>query len=245
MSVFSDSSANSAPTPGQRMPYALEELLLDAGAVLAPHHGATVALSYGSAAGELAGCVSGVGIASRSELTKLELTAPSANLERVLEAMLDRPLLPGGLLVSAAVGWFRIDAERLVALCDPAHGERLRGRLEFWTMRDPSLTLRDRSDDWTAIAVVGRRTEEVLRELGVYGPSGDPRAVAPITRTADDPLTCWLLCGEDYALALSPSASAADLWRRTVAAGRGWAMCAVGHDALARYRTLARTATSR
>jgi glycine cleavage system aminomethyltransferase T len=244
-SSFSDSSADRAPDPRRRMPCALEELLLEAGAVLAPHHGATVALSYGSAAGELAGCVSGVGIASRSELTKLELTAPPASLERVLEAMLDRPLLTSGLLLSAAVGWFRIDAERLVVLCDPAHGERLRGRLEFWTMRDPSLTLMDRSDDWSAIAVVGRRTTEVLRELGVYGPSGDPRAVAPITRAGDDPLTCWLLCGDDYALALAPSTSAAALWRRTVAAGRRWAMCAVGHEALARYRTLAHTALSR
>ncbi len=215
---------------------------MDAGAVLAPHHGATVALSYGSAAGELAGCLNGVGIAARSELTKLELSAAPAHLERVLEALLDRPLRPRGIVLSPAVGWFRVDDRRLIALCDPAHGERLRGRLEFWTMRDPTLTLRDRSDDWSAIAVLGRRVDEVLAALGVYGPSGDCRAVAPITRTADDAETAWLLCGDGYALALTPSASAATLWRRIAAVGRRWGMCAVGHEALARYRTFARTA---
>jgi hypothetical protein len=241
MSV-SDSPANRASRPGVRLPPALETVLLEAGAVLAPHHGATVALSYGSAAGELAGCLNGVGIAARSELIKLELTAPPTRLERALEALLDRPLLPAGLLLSPAVGWFRVHERRLVALCDPAHGQWLRGRLEFWTMRDPSLALRDRSDDWSAIAVLGRRVDEVLSKLGVYGPSGDCRAVAPITRTRDDPDTAWLLCGDGHALALTPSASAAILWRRIAAAGRGWGMCAVGHEALARYRALARTA---
>lgn len=222
------------------MPRALRALLVDAGAVLAPHHGATVALSYGSAAGELAGCLNGVGIASRSELTKLELSGSATSVEHVLAGLLDRPLLPRGILVTPTVGWFRIDESRLLALCDPAHGERLRGRLEFWTMRDPSLTLRDRTEEWSAIAVLGRHVDEVLSELGVYGRDRDPRAVAPITPTGGRCEATWLLCGADYALALTPSASAAALWRAITAAGRKWGMCAVGHEALVRYRTLAR-----
>jgi glycine cleavage system aminomethyltransferase T len=244
MSV-SDSPADRSAQPGGGKPDTLQALLVEAGAVLAPHHGTPVALSYGSAAGELAGCLNGVGIASRSELTKLELTAPAANLDRVLTTLLDRPLPRGGILLSRAVGWFRIDDRRLVALCDPAHGERLRGRLEFWTMRDPSLTLSDRTEAWSAIAVLGRRTDEVLSALGVYGRGGDPRSVAPVTRTPDDPDTTWLLCGGDYALALTPSPSAVALWRRIAAAGRSWGMCAVGHEALGRYRTHTRTALHR
>ena len=227
------------------MPCALQALLVEAGAVLAPHHGGMVALSYGSAAGELAGCVNAVGIAARSELTKLELSAPADRLEHVLEALLDRPLLPRGILLSRAVGWFRIDDRRVVALCDPVHGERLRGRLEFWTMREPSLALHDRTEAWSAIAVLGRRVDELLCELGVYGRDGDPRSVPPITQTGGDPGTTWLLCGEDYALALTPAASAAPLWRRITTAGRRWGICAVGHDALVRYRTLARTGPHR
>lgn len=227
------------------MPRALQELLVDAGAVLAPHHGATIALSYGSAAGELAGCLNGVGIASRSELTKLELSGPAASLARAVAGLLDRPLLPRGIVVSPTAGWFRIDDSRLLALCDPAHGERLRGRLEFWTMRDPSLTLRDRTEEWSAIAVLGRHVDEVLSELGVYGRNGDPRSVAPITQTGDRGELTWLLCGSDYALALTPAASAAALWRAIATAGRGWGMCAVGHEALVRYRALARTGLHR
>ena len=218
---------------------------MEAGAVLAPHRGATVALSYGSAAGELAGCLNGVGIAARPELTMLELTAPATTLERMLDALLNQPLMPRGILMSPTVGWFRIDDRRLVALCDPVHASRLRGRLEFWTMREPSLAVRDRTDDWSAIAVLGRHTGEVLRELGVYGLSGDCRTVPPITRTEDDPGTVWLQCGADYAVALTASASAAGLWRRIATAGRSWRMCAVGHEALVRYRTLGRAGSRR
>jgi glycine cleavage system aminomethyltransferase T len=242
---LTDSPADRFPEPDACALSLLRAVLLEAGAVLAPHHGSTVALSYGSAAGELAACVSGVGIASRSEMTKLELRAPRHNLERVLEALLDRPLLPRGIVMSGAGGWFRIDEGRLVALCDREHGERLRGRLEFWTMRDSALTLHDRTDEWGAIAVVGRRAEEVLRDLGVYGPGGDPRSVPPITRAADDPGTAWLLCGEDYALALMPAASAPASWRRITASGRRWRICAVGHDALLRYRVLERPGSRR
>ena len=162
----------------------------DAGAVLARHDGRVLALSYGSAAGELAACMNAVGVASRAELTKLELTAPGPNLERVIDGLLGVPLLPGGSHQTRAVGWYRPDGGRLIALCEAEQAERLRGRLEFWMLRDPAVALHDRTDEWAAIAVIGRRTRLLLGELGVYGPSRDPRAVPPVTRTADDPETC-------------------------------------------------------
>ena len=81
-----------------------------------------LALSYGSAAGELAACMNAVGVASRAELTKLELTAPGPNLERVIAGLLGVPLLPGGIHQTRAVGWYRPDDGRLIALCEAEHG---------------------------------------------------------------------------------------------------------------------------
>src|SRR3984957_7864275 len=111
----------------------LSGLQADAGAVVARHRGRAVAVSYGSAAGELAACMNTVGIASRAELTKLELTAPGPNLDRVLTGLLGAPLLAGGIHQTRAVGWYRPDDTRLIALCEAEQAERLRGRLDFWT----------------------------------------------------------------------------------------------------------------
>ena len=74
-----------------------------------------------------------------------------------------------------------------------------------------------------------------VSELGVYGPGGDPRAVPPVTRTAGEPLTSWLLHADDDALAITSQASAPALWRRITQTGRPWQICAVGHEALLRY----------
>jgi len=237
MSV-SDSRPDPVPLRPAHLFDELDGLQADAGAVLAVHRGRTVAVSYGSAAGELAACLNTVGIASRGELTKLELAAPGPSLDRVLVGLLGVPLLAGGIHLTRAVGWYRPDDGRLIALCEAEQGERLRGRLEFWTLRDPAVTLHDRTNDWAAITVIGRRTRLLLSELGVYGPAGDPRAVPPVTRTTDDLRTTWLLHADDEALAITPRAIAPALWRRVTQTGRQWQICAVGHEALQRYRML-------
>jgi glycine cleavage system aminomethyltransferase T len=244
MSV-SDPRPDSTPSGADHLFDELGGLQADAGAVLARHRGRTLAVSYGSAAGELAACMNAVGIASRAELTKLELAAPGPILDRVVAGLLGGPLMPGGLHQTRAVGWYRPDDGRLIALCEADQGERLRGRLEFWTLREPALALRERTDEWAAIAVIGRRTRVLLSELGVYGPGGDPRAVPPVTRTADEPLTSWLLHADDDALAITPRALAPALWRRITQTGRPWQICAVGHEALTRYRMLTRLDSSR
>jgi glycine cleavage system aminomethyltransferase T len=236
-----DSTASGAGHP----PDALGRLQADAGAVLACHRGRPVAVSYGSAAGELAACLNSVGIASRAELTKLELMAPGPNLDRVLTGLLGAPLLAGGIHQTRAVGWYRPDDTRLIALCEAEQAERLRGRLDFWTLRDPTVALADRTDEWAAIAVIGRRAQLLLDELGVYGPGHDPRAVPPATRTADDAQTAWLLHADDDALAITPRAAAAALWQRITRTGRPLQICAVGHEALLRYRMLTQLACSR
>ena len=235
---------DSTPAGGTQLRDELRGIQANAGAVLARHHDRVLALSYGSAAGELAACMSAVGVASCAELTKLELTAPEPSLERVISGLLGGPMVPGGIHQTRPVSWYRPDHERLIALCEAEHGERLRGRFEFWTLRDPTVALHDRTDDWAAIAVIGRRTRLVLAELGVYGQDRDPRAVSPVTTTSDDPQTSWLLHGDDDALAITPRAAGPALWRRITTAGRPLQICAVGREALTHYRVLTRHESS-
>ena len=73
-------------------------------------------------------------IASCGELTKLELAAQSPTSTASSTGLLGVPLFAGGIHLTRAVGWYRPDEARLVALCEPEQGERLRGRLEFWTL---------------------------------------------------------------------------------------------------------------
>jgi hypothetical protein len=244
MSVF-DPRPDSTPSGADDLRDELGGLQADAGAVLAQHRGRTVAVSYGSAAGELAACLNAVGVASCAQLSKFELTAPRPNLDRVLTGLLGGPLLAGGIHQTRAVDWYRPDDGRLIALCEPEQGDRLLGRLECWTLRDPTVALQDRTDDWAAIAVLGRRTRLLLGELGVYGHGRDPRAVPPVTTTADDPGTWWLLHADDDAVAITPRVSAPALWQRITRTGRPWQICAVGHEALLRYRILTRLACAR
>ena len=62
------------PSGGAASP--LDTVLCQAGAVFASRSGRRAAINYGSAAGELAVCVSAVGLVDRSELSTLVVEAP-------------------------------------------------------------------------------------------------------------------------------------------------------------------------
>jgi hypothetical protein len=169
----------------ERTPTALDAVLRRAGAVFAHRHGHPVAVSYGSAAGELAACVSAAGIADSSELTKLELGAPRAQLQELVKRMTGWGVAPGGLLHAGGAWWCGAPGAggRVIVLCEPQLGERVRRHLAACADRPPALLVRDRTDDWAAITVLGAATAPVLAALGVFGESGDPRRVPPFTPT--------------------------------------------------------------
>jgi glycine cleavage system aminomethyltransferase T len=94
----------------------------------------------------------------------------------------------------------------------------------------------DRSDDWAALAVVGRRARPLLATLGVYGESGDPRHVPPLTvHTMTGADVLWLLESDTKAIALMPRSAAALVWQTVDRAGQPFGICAVGQEAIARY----------
>jgi glycine cleavage system aminomethyltransferase T len=200
-----------------------------------------VVVNYGSAAGELAACVSAAGLADRSEMTKLELTASRATLDAVVSHATGGAVAPGGALLAGAAWWCGLAAERLIVLSDPETGRRLHDRLQARTVQHPDLRLADRTAEWSAIEVVGRRAGEVLHALGVYGTHGDPRQTPPLTagRAGEVP-ALWLLESDHRALAVVPRERACEAWRAIDHAGQRCGICCVGQDAVARYTLLER-----
>jgi glycine cleavage system aminomethyltransferase T len=212
--------------------------------VLVPHGGHTVVANYGSAAGELAACVSAVGLADRSELTKLVLEGPPAQLQHLAERLAGSEVAPGGAVLSGGAWWCSERPDRLLVLCDPRLGDRLRAVLRARVARRSAVHLTDRSAQLAALAVVGRRASALLAALGVYGDSGNPRHVPPLTAHAvTGAEVLWLLQSDDKALALMAVADAPAVWHRIEHAGQRFGMCAVGHDALARYALIRRIAS--
>jgi hypothetical protein len=211
--------------------------------------GQPVAVCYGSAAGELAACVTRAGIADSSQLTKLELSGPGASLADLVQRATGSMLAPGGVVHAGGAWWCGADVrshggtDRVIVLCEPCLGARIRGLLSARTAQTPAIEVRDRSLDWSAITVVGAAAAGVLRALGVFGPCGDPRHVPPFTSgrlAGADAL--WLLESEHRALVLVSAWHADAAWLEIERAGRPLQMCCVGQDAVARYALLERRA---
>lgn len=228
-----------------RADHELDAVVSRAGAIRCDHDGQPVALHYGSAAGELAACVSRVGLGDRSELRKLALEGPRQTLEQVVAGLTGMALAPGGALRTGTTWWCALTSERVFVLAEPGDGDRLAGRIRRLGARHAHLRIRDLSQAWGAIAIVGRQSGEVLARLGVYGATGDPRSVAPVSvRRVTGAEVTWLLQSDHRALALMGHRDAPAVWHALHAVGRPFGICAVGHEAIARYTLLARTQTA-
>ncbi len=236
MSALAGSSA--APGP-------LDEILRRAGAVFTGHDGRTVAVNYGSAAGELAVCVRSVGLVDRSELTMLELAAAPAQLRHLIVRLTGQTVAAGGALHAHGAWWCGAAADRVIALSETSTGARLRERLasQAQARHHVSLKVRDRSQEWAAIELIGAATSELLAALGAYGETRDPRRVAPFTAGAIRGVELmWLLESARCALALVPRAQSGTVWRALEEQGRPFGISCVGREAASRYRLIERSA---
>jgi glycine cleavage system aminomethyltransferase T len=226
--------------------YELDDVLRQAGAVFSSRAGRPVAIDYGSACGELAVCVSGVGLVDRSGLSKLAIEAPAAQLRELMARSLDGIVAPGGARLVGGAWWCRPATNRIVVLSEPQVGRRLPERLRAEALHHVGLVVRDRSTDLAAIELLGRNAHQVLRALGAYGESGDPRGVSPFTPGMIDGIdVLWLLESDRRALALMVHKRAGEAWRAIEQAGRQFGISCVGRDAATRYALLERTRRAR
>jgi glycine cleavage system aminomethyltransferase T len=208
------------------------------------HDGHAVVAHYGSAAGELAACVSAVGLADRSDLAKLELQGPPEQLQHLSQRLTGSEIAPGGAVLSGGAWWCAESSSRMLVISDASRGDRLFALLHARVARRSAVTLADRSADLAALAVVGRRASALLAELGVYGASRNPRDVPPLTAPAGAGAdVLWLLESDDKALALVATADAPTVWHTIERAGKRFGLCAVGQEAVARYALIRRIAS--
>jgi glycine cleavage system aminomethyltransferase T len=218
----------------------LDVVLRQAGAVFATHEGRSAAIHYGSAAGELAVCVSAVGLVDRSDLTTLALEAPGAQLAQLTSRLAGGEIAPGGALYAAGAWWCAAATDTLLVVCRPDVRRKLIERLRVHAAHQVSL--RVLSVDFAAVGLLGPQTPNVLRALGVYGAGGDPRAVAPFGRGTIAGSDAWWLFESDHsALLLVDRERAGEVWRAIEHAGRPFGLSCVGHEAAGRYALLERT----
>jgi glycine cleavage system aminomethyltransferase T len=227
--------------PSEGAPPPLVGVLRQAGAVFSSRDDRAVAIHYGSAAGELAVCVSAVGLVDRSDLAKLVIEAPAASVAALTSRLAGGELAPGGALFAGGAWWCRAAEDRLLVLAEPSVGRRLVERLRVHAMHQPTRRMRECSAELAAVGLLGPAAERVLRALGVYGAAGDPRLVTPFSAGAVAGVEVfWLLESDRSAIGLVPRDRAVAVWRAIEVAGRPFGISCVGREAAGRYAVLER-----
>jgi glycine cleavage system aminomethyltransferase T len=220
----------------------LPALLRQPGVVVGTRAGTPVAVHYGSAAGELAACVRGVGLAARSDLATISLTARTRSLELLTRRLIGHTVHPGGAGTAAGGWWCRAAATgELLVVCP----RRVLPRLLRDINRLADGAAVDRCADLAVLGIVGAQATALLARLGVLRAGGDIREVAPFSSApvAEHDVD-WLLETTTQALAVTATARAVAVWSAIEAEGRPLGIARVGLEAVERYRLLERARAS-
>lgn len=206
--------------------------------------GQAVPAHYGSAPGELAVCIRSVGLAHRPDLAVLSVNGSARGLVQLLTRVVGYGLAPGGTTFEAGAWWSRSSSEtEIVIVCrrngvGPLMRSLRRGVGDFY-----GVQLTDRSGDRALFNVIGRRAEEVLAEVGAFGPTGDPHDIPPFSDgSINGHPVKWLLEGSTAAFLLTDPRSAPAVWQAIEDAGRPYGLSRVGLEAIERYALIERAA---
>jgi glycine cleavage system aminomethyltransferase T len=220
----------------------LAGLMRQAGAVFGRGQGDATAIHYGSPAGELAVCIRAVGLVDRSELAKLLVEAPAAQLRQLTSRLTGATVAPGGALHAGGAWWCAATPQQLYVLCERPVGERLKRALQTQALRHVEVS--DYSLSLASLGVLGTRASELLRALGAFGECGDPRLVRPFSERVIAGIPARVLLESDrQALLLVAPDRAGELWRATERAGRAFGLSCVGTEAARRYALIERART--
>jgi glycine cleavage system aminomethyltransferase T len=225
---------------------ALTDLLDQAGAVMTQHDGRAVPVHYGSAAGELAVCVKGVGLSYRSDLEVLSLSGTASAVEELLSRMLDHGIEPGGAALESEAWWCRSESgDEVLLVCRQLVAVRLTRALRQEANRHAGVELTEGPNHTLVFNVIGRQCTAMLTDLGVFGLSGEAHSVTPFFQAslAGDDVN-WLIQADTSAFALVGAVDAAAVWQAMEAAGRAHGISCVGIDSIRRYLLVERAARS-
>ena len=219
----------------------LEGLLLRAGAVMVPRDGWCVAAHFGSPAGELAVCSSGVGLVDRSELSKLELCGYPDAIDQVVCEVADCRLEPNEVAHAGGVVWCSASPDRVFALCEPALAFSLSERLHSAVSRAPGALLTDETDELAALSLLGPSAPSVVAALGAWNLEtiGLPQPSFAATTLRDIPV--YLLAESSVrVLLLVKREYAAPLFKLLERVGRRYGLSCVGFEAAERFGMIER-----
>ncbi len=228
---------SSAPQDVRHSP--LEALLRAAGATMQREFGTSFATDFGSVAGEVAVCLRAVGVADRSDLVKLDVHGPAADVAAVVTAVAG--VLPrAGRAVHVRRSWWSgVDAERVFVLVDLSQRDALVGRLAAAAGGLAAPTWTDVSCDWAVIAVIGPRAEALMRAPGLAPSAALPApgevveldlAGAEVVLVRESP--------QEFLVSVAP-AQAAVLWHALHEAGKPLGVASVGREAHERFEIAA------
>lgn len=199
--------------------------------------GTLIATDFGSAATEAALCQRSVGIADRSDLVKLELSDRPDRLLALIEGYAGAAAQPP----EASARWLLIEADRALVLCDPCQASRVLRVLEIACQRGPT-TIRDRSGELAALAVVGPRAPQLLAAVSELTEEQLATAESFVDLPVAGEPVLLLRAGRSHYLAVLPAERAAPFWRSLDAAGRALGVGWVGHEAIEHLAINASTA---
>ena len=197
-------------------------------AALHDRDGHMVVAHYGSVAGEIAVCMTSVGLADHSDYGVVELRGDREQLDRALIARFGHPPLDVGSGRRIGGIWYlRRDARR--ALLVGPHATLAAGAAIARARHGDHLTQRDIGASLAIIGIVGPRAARLL------GAAGLPEL--PLGAVGSDPgdlsIVAILRESRRRYLALVRAGAADALWARLLTAGEPLGAAFVGHDALA------------
>jgi glycine cleavage system aminomethyltransferase T len=204
------------------------QVCLAAGAQLGERDGHVVVALYGSTHGEIAACMTHVGLADRSDLGVVELRGGQSPLDRALADRLgDPPPRAGTARRQRGVWYLRLDTRRTLIV--GAHGALSR-LAPVGTSRDRAdLVTRDIGDSIATLTVVGPRAARLLTAAGLPG----DLQIGAIGRDPGDASVIAVLRESQRSVLILVRAVAIDaLWGRLLAVGEPLGATMVGCDAL-------------
>jgi glycine cleavage system aminomethyltransferase T len=204
------------------------EVCLAAGAQLGERDGHVVAALYGSSNGEIAACMTHVGLADRSDLGTLELRGGQSQLDRALARRLgDPPPAAGTARRQRGIWYLRLDSRRTLIV--GAHSALAAGAPIGAGGDHADLVSKDIGAKVGIISVIGPRA---IRLLAAAGLPAD-LAIGAIGRDPEgNDVVAILRESQRRVLILVKTPATNAAWGRLLVAGEPLGAAFVGCDAL-------------
>jgi glycine cleavage system aminomethyltransferase T len=204
------------------------ETCLAAGAQLGERDGHVVVALYGSTPGEIAVCMTHVGLADRSDLGTLELRGPQTALDRAFSARFgDPPIAPGAGRRQRGIWYLRLEPRRALVVGPHA---ALAALAPIGVGSDRAeLRSRDISATLAMISIIGPRAGRLLRAAGL---PGDLQIGAIGRDPADADVVAILRESQRRVLIVVRAPDVEAVWGRLLEAGEPLGAAFVGCDAL-------------